>query len=155
MSKRTADISGTRVWLMLMKAHRTLARHAARSITSLEMCFSDFAILEALLHKGPLPVTEVGRKIELTSGSITTAVDRLEARGLVERGADPADRRSRIVHLTAEGEKQISRVFAEHKTSMDHAAAHLSAAERTTLIALLKKLGVTAQRQLTAGETSS
>jgi DNA-binding MarR family transcriptional regulator len=54
---------------------------------------SDFAVLEALLHKGPLPVNEIGKKVLLTSGSITVAVDRLETKGLVERRASGADRR--------------------------------------------------------------
>jgi MarR family 2-MHQ and catechol resistance regulon transcriptional repressor len=62
-----------------------MARHAHRSIAAHDLGFSDFTILEALLHKGPMLVNEIGRRIELTSGSITTAVDRLEARGLVER----------------------------------------------------------------------
>jgi len=57
-----------------MKAHRTLARLATRSIESSEVGLSDFAVLEMLLHKGPQPVNEIGRRIELTSGAITTAV---------------------------------------------------------------------------------
>src|SRR5947208_7519360 len=87
-----ADSSGTHLYLVLMKAHRTMARHAHRSIAAHDLGFSDFTILEALLHKGPMLVNEIGRRIELTSGSITTAVDRLEARGLVERSADTDDR---------------------------------------------------------------
>ena len=75
-----ADSSGTHLYLVLMKAHRTMARHAHRSIAAHDLGFSDFTILEALLHKGPMLVNEIGRRIELTSGSITTAVDRLEAR---------------------------------------------------------------------------
>src|SRR5438445_7755686 len=86
--KQAADGSGTHLWLVLMKAHRTLARLATRSIESSEG-LSDFAVLETLLHKGPQPVNEIGRRVELTSGAITTAVDRLESRGLVTREADP------------------------------------------------------------------
>jgi len=62
----------------------------------LELCGSDFAVLEALLHKGPLPVNEIGKKILLTSGSITVAIDRLEKRGLVERRAHGTDRRASV-----------------------------------------------------------
>ena len=49
-------------------------------LRELEMCGSDFAVLEALLHKGPLPINEIGKKVLLTSGSITVAVDRLESK---------------------------------------------------------------------------
>src|SRR5213596_1223406 len=116
---RTPDESGTHLWLVLMKAHRTLARLATRSIESSEVGLSDFAVLEMLLHKGPQPVNEIGRRVELTSGAITTAVDRLEARGLVTREAHENDRRARIVRLTARGKEQAVKVFASHKAAMD------------------------------------
>src|SRR5437870_8039520 len=80
--KQVADASGTHLCLVMMKAHRTLERLATHSIESSEVGLSDFAVLEMLLHKGPQPVNEIGRRIELTSGAITTAVDRLESRGL-------------------------------------------------------------------------
>src|SRR5437867_13429710 len=103
MRKPSADRSGVHVWLVLMKAHRSLVRHAARSIVALDMCISDFGALEVLLHKGPQPVNEIGRRVELTSGSITTAIDRLEERGLVARAAHASDRRARVVDLTPAG----------------------------------------------------
>src|SRR5438309_8629978 len=120
--KTTVDVSGTHLWLVLMKAHRALQRLATDSIESLDMCLSDFGVMELLLHKGPQPVNEIGRRIALTSGAITTAVDRLEARGLVTREAHPTDRRARIVRLTTRGKDQATRVFAGHKTAMDLAA---------------------------------
>src|SRR6267143_6555864 len=66
--------SGVHVFLVLWKSARAVESYAEISITDLEMCGSDFAVLEALLHKGPLPVNEIGKKILLTSGSITVAV---------------------------------------------------------------------------------
>jgi MarR family 2-MHQ and catechol resistance regulon transcriptional repressor len=131
----------------MMKAHRTLERLATRSIESSEACLSDFAVLEMLLHKGPQPVNEIGRRIELTSGAITTAVDRLESRGLVTREAHASDRRARIVRLTAAGDEQAAKIFAVHKAAMDLAARGLSKIERATLIHLLKKLGTSAGAQ--------
>src|SRR6266851_7538673 len=112
MRGRSADSSGVRVWLVLMKAHRSLARHAERSIVSLDMCISDFAVLEMLLHKGPQSVGDIGRRVDLTSGSITTAIDRLEKRGLVARAAHASDRRARVVHLTPDGKTRIRQAMA-------------------------------------------
>src|SRR5207245_11478471 len=120
--KRAADVSGTHLWLVMMKAHRALERLATQSIEASEVGLSDFAVMEMLLHKGPQPVNEIGRRVELTSGAITTAVDRLESRGLVTREAHASDRRARIVRLTAAGEKQATRIFAGHKAAMDMAA---------------------------------
>src|SRR3989442_298849 len=141
---KPADVSGTHLWLVLMKAHRALQRLATHSIESFDVCLSDFGIMELLLYKGPQPVNEIGRRIELTSGAITTAVDRLESRDLVTREAHPSDRRARIVRLTARGEEQAAKVFAGHKTAMDLAASGLSKTERATLTQLLKKLGTSA-----------
>jgi MarR family transcriptional regulator, 2-MHQ and catechol-resistance regulon repressor len=142
------DSSGTHLWLVLMKAQRTLERHARRSIEPQGLCSSDFAILELLLHKGPQPVNAIGRRIDLTSGAITTAVDRLESRGLVVRGLDAEDRRTRSVSLTAKGTARIREVFGQHKRAMDHSASGLTKAERETLITLIKKLGRTAEEHL-------
>src|SRR6185369_6185368 len=110
-------------------------------------CLSDFAVLEMLLNKGPQPINEIGRRIELTSGAITTAVDRLESRGLVTREAHASDRRARIVRLTVPGKSQAAKIFAGHKAAMDLAASGLSKSERATLIELLRKLGTTAGTQ--------
>jgi len=130
-----------------MKAHRTLERLATRSIESSQVGLTDFAVMEMLLHKGAQPVNEIGRRVNLTSGAITTAVDRLESRALVTREAHPNDRRARIVRLTATGEEQAAKIFAVHKAAMDLAASALSKIERVTLIELLKKLGTSAGAQ--------
>ena len=140
--------SGVHVFLVLWKAARAVESYAEKSITDLEMCGSDFAVLEALLHKGPLPVNEIGKKILLTSGSITVAVDRLEKRGLVERRAHGTDRRARIVHLTKEGRKLITRAYAQHAADLEQLmSASLTTRERATLISLLKKIGYKAAAQ--------
>src|SRR6266852_2431043 len=154
MRERSGDGSGVHVWLVLMKAHRSMVRHAERSIVSLDMCISDFGVLEVLLHKGPQSVSEIGRRVDLTSGSITTAIDRLENRSLVARAADASDRRARVVHLTRDGRARITKEFARHKDAMDRAAHGLSKAERGALIELLRKLGTTAERQLAERDTS-
>src|SRR5881275_2934919 len=141
--------SGVHVFLVLWKAARAVESYAEKSITDLEMCGSDFAVLEAVLHKGPLPVNEIGKKVLLTSGSITVAVDRLEQKGLVERRAHGSDRRARIVHLTKEGKSLITRAYTQHATDMEQlASASLTTSERTTLIRLLKKIGYKAAGHL-------
>jgi MarR family 2-MHQ and catechol resistance regulon transcriptional repressor len=118
-----------------------MEERAERSIASVDMCQSDFGVLEALLHKGPLSVHELGAKVLLTSGSITTAIDRLERRGLVKRGNDPRDRRTRIIRLTEQGRKTIRGAFADHERDMEQAVSHLAAKDRLALLKLLRRLG--------------
>src|ERR1700737_4852155 len=129
------DSSGVHLWLVTRKAYDALQAHASRSIKDLGMCYSDFTVLECLLHKGPTPVNAIGDLVALTSGSITTAVDRLEERGLVERRNSESDRRTRLVHLTADGRKLIKEAFNKHEQDMERvAAASLTATERQTLL---------------------
>ncbi|HEV2418900.1 MAG TPA: MarR family winged helix-turn-helix transcriptional regulator [Terriglobia bacterium] len=135
------NISGVHLWLVLWRSGRVLETHARRSVEELGMCRSDFGVLESLLHKGPLPVNVLGAKVLLTSGSITTAVDRLERRGLVERCGDSNDRRARIIHLTQRGRSLIGKAFASHQRAMEHAVSVLDPEERRVLIVLLRKLG--------------
>ena len=107
--KRESEVSATRLWLILWKASRALEQNAIDSVAGLDLGLSDFAVLEVLLHKGPQPVNVIGKRVLLTSGSITAAVDRLELRKLVRRTADPQDGRSRIVQLTDAGKRLIEK----------------------------------------------
>jgi MarR family transcriptional regulator, 2-MHQ and catechol-resistance regulon repressor len=133
--------SGVDLWLILWRAFRAMEGHAGQSIAVIGLCWSDFGVMEALLHKGPLAVKALGEKVLLASGSMTAAIDRLERRGWVTRGNDPEDRRSRIVRLTTQGHKTIEVLFGEHERDMEQAAEVLSRAERARLMDLLGKLG--------------
>jgi MarR family transcriptional regulator, 2-MHQ and catechol-resistance regulon repressor len=124
-----------------MKAFQALMPHAAESIEQTELGDSDFRVLEALLHKGPLPVNTVGPKVWLTPGSISVAVDRLVKKGLVSRKDHPGDRRVRRVELTAKGRALITRGCREHAAAMETVVSVLSKNERLILLRLLKKLG--------------
>jgi MarR family 2-MHQ and catechol resistance regulon transcriptional repressor len=146
MKSTAHTLSGTHLWLVLMKAHRSLMRHAGRSHKAHDLGLSEFVVLEMLLHKGPQKVNDIGRRVALTSGAITTAVDRVEKRGLVVRTFDRSDRRARIVKLTPKGEALIERVFEDHAEALDRAAGGLNAKERASLVTLLKKLGMFAER---------
>src|SRR5579871_3209057 len=147
-TNRKVNTNGVHLWLVLWKASRAVEAHALRNVAGLDMGLSDFGVLEALLHKGPLSIKDLGAKVLLTSGSITTAVDRLEAKGLVERINDKQDRRSRIVRLTATGRKVIKKAFAEHKLAMERAVSGLDLKDRAQLIELLRRLGQGADMQL-------
>ncbi|MBI5172408.1 MAG: winged helix-turn-helix transcriptional regulator [Candidatus Melainabacteria bacterium] len=107
------------------------------------MSNTDFAIMEVLLHKGPLPVNTIGKKVLLTSGSITTAVDRLVERLMVERIplSDARDRRVRLVRLTRSGTKLIKEAFKQHQRHLRRAVSALTEEEQDTLLTLLKKVG--------------
>jgi MarR family transcriptional regulator, 2-MHQ and catechol-resistance regulon repressor len=131
----------THVFLVLWKAYRAMLAKADESKKNVGLGDSDFRVLEALLHKGPLPVNVIGDKVELTTGSATTAIDRMEAKWLVVRKNHPEDRRVRLVELTAKGRRLIEKAYAQHEIDMEKAMRTLTREERSQLVALLKRLG--------------
>ena len=129
------------VWLVMMKAMRALTRYAAAGIEETGLGLSDFGVLEALLHKGPLPVNTIGPVVDLTPGSISIAVDRLVAKGLVSRVESAEDRRVRIVALTPRGKDLIASAFRKHSGQMKRVFSELSPEELRSLETALKKVG--------------
>jgi MarR family transcriptional regulator, 2-MHQ and catechol-resistance regulon repressor len=147
-TERPSEESATRVYLVLWRTTKAIEENAARSVSTLALGHSDFAVLEVLLHKGPQPVNTIGKKVLLTSGSITAAVDRLESKKLLRRTSDPRDRRSRIIELTETGRRLIERAFQKHAMDMEETMAVLRSGERKELIRLLKKVGMWAAARL-------
>jgi MarR family 2-MHQ and catechol resistance regulon transcriptional repressor len=138
----TRRIQGTNhVWLVMMKAMRALTRYAAADIEDTGLGLSDFGVLELLLHKGPLPVNTIGPIVDLTPGSISIAVDRLVAKGLVSRVESTKDRRVRIVALTPRGKDLIVSAFRKHSGQMKRVFSELSPEELRGLEVMLKKVG--------------
>ena len=138
----TQRFQGTdHVWLVMMKAMRALTRYAAAGIEETGLGLSDFGVLEVLLHKGPLPVNTIGPIVDLTPGSISIAVDRLVAKGLVSRVESGEDRRVRIVALTPRGKEVIVSAFRKHSGQMERVFSELSPEELRGLEAGLKKIG--------------
>jgi MarR family 2-MHQ and catechol resistance regulon transcriptional repressor len=128
-------------WLVMMKAMRALTRYAAAGIEETGLGLSDFGVLEILLHKGPLPVNTIGPSVDLTPGSISIAVDRLVAKGLVSRVESAEDRRVRIVALTPRGKDLIDSAFRKHSGQMERVFSELSPDELRGMEAALKKIG--------------
>lgn len=146
MSKE--NTSAVHVWLIIMKAHNAMGKHAMRSIESTGLCFSDFSALEFLLHKGVSPINSLGEHLALTSGALTSLVDRLEKKGHVERNFDPKDRRVRLISLTNSGKELIETIFTQHSQDMEEAMTTLNIEERQLLIQLLKKAGKAAANKV-------
>lgn len=144
-------IGAPQLWLVLSRCHRVLSQIAERSIEDAGLCLTDFAALEALLHKGPLTITEIQGKVLLASGSMTAAVDRLEKKGLIKRGSSPTDRRAKVLHLTPAGQGVVEAAFQHHAVQLESAMAVLDPNEKRQLHALLKKLGLFAAKSLVDG----
>jgi MarR family 2-MHQ and catechol resistance regulon transcriptional repressor len=108
-------------------------------------CLTDFMILEALLHKGPMTISAIGEKVLLASASMTSAIDRLEQRWLVHRSLSAEDRRIRLVNLTCEGRSFIAELFEQHVHDLETISTGITQQERHVLYAALKKIGFAAK----------
>ncbi len=129
-------------YVKLMRAAESITSRVHKHLAAAGLSVSQFGVLEALYHLGPLTQSDLGRKILRSSGNITLVIDNLEKRGLVRRERDRTDRRFFIVHLTDEGQKLIGKIFPPHAAVIKNELGVLSAAEQKTLGDLCKKLGL-------------
>jgi MarR family 2-MHQ and catechol resistance regulon transcriptional repressor len=136
-----SPIDAPGLWLVLLRSFRALNHIAERSISDAGLGLTDFATLEALLHKGPLTIGEIQSKVPLALGSMTAVVDRLERRGLILRTPSPSDRRARVLKLSPKGRAVVEDAFGRHAADLESAMAVLTQREKRNLRALLKKLG--------------
>jgi MarR family transcriptional regulator, 2-MHQ and catechol-resistance regulon repressor len=139
---RKPPIDAPRLWLVLTRSQRALAQVAERSIQDTGLGLTDFAALEALLHKGPLTITEIQSKVPLALGSMTAAVDRLEKKGLILRTPSPADRRARVLKLSPKGRAVVNTAYSRHAADLETVMAVLDHREKRRLYDLLKKVGL-------------
>ena len=106
-----------------------------------DLTLTEFEILEALYHKGPLLLGDVQRKILLSSGGVTYAIDRLADKGPGERRECPTHRRARYGALTPKGDEVVGRIFPAIAAHIEKTMSALSGREQDEAIDLLRKLG--------------
>jgi MarR family 2-MHQ and catechol resistance regulon transcriptional repressor len=145
---KTTETSAAALWVVLARAYHSMAAFVERSVAALDIGLSDFMILEALLHKGPLTMSELCEAALITNASMTAAIDRLEQRAFVERVASKEDRRVRRAQLTAQGATLIKRLYARHERDLDEVMSAIPAAQRAELRRGLKTIGLAAQAKL-------
>ena len=151
--KKSDRITAPRLWLVITRSYRVLSLLAEQSIANAGLGLTDFAALEALLHKGPLTISQIQEKVLLASGSMTAAVDRLEKLGLVVRKASPSDRRARVLELTGKGKRLAASCFEKHAKDLEALMSPLSEKEMEELYGSLKKLGLLAAEKLDEEQT--
>jgi MarR family transcriptional regulator, 2-MHQ and catechol-resistance regulon repressor len=134
-----------KLWVVLNRARRAVAALDERHIASMGVTPGEFSVMEALYHKGPLLLGEVRRKVLASSGGITYLVDKLAAKGLVERQACPSDRRAIYAALTDAGRTWMDDAFPDHARCLARALSGLDGAETRQAIELLRKLGLHAE----------
>jgi MarR family 2-MHQ and catechol resistance regulon transcriptional repressor len=139
--------SALKLWVVLSRAHRAISEHARRQIERQGLRPTEFGVLEALYHKGPLMLGEVGERVLLTSGSTTAVVDKLEQRGLLRRRTSSEDRRVCYAELTEDGRALVAGIFPAHAHVLRGVMGGLTTEEKQIATALLRRLGLHAAEQ--------
>jgi MarR family transcriptional regulator, 2-MHQ and catechol-resistance regulon repressor len=107
---------------------------------------TEFSVLELLYHRGDQPIQMIGKKILISSGSITYVVDKLEEKNYVRRKGCPEDRRVTYAALTREGKALMDEIFPQHVLKISEVFDELRHGEINETIALLKRIGHRAKR---------
>jgi MarR family 2-MHQ and catechol resistance regulon transcriptional repressor len=127
-------------FIKLMRAAESVASRVHQQLPAYNLTISQFGVLEALYHLGPMSQRLLAQKILKSSGNMTMVIDNLEKRNLVVRGRDEKDRRSFTIQLTPEGEQLIAKIFPDQAQRIAEAFAVLDHHEKQELARLCKKL---------------
>jgi MarR family 2-MHQ and catechol resistance regulon transcriptional repressor len=136
------EVLALSTYVKLMRSVESITARIHKHLASSGLTLSQFAVLEALYHLGPLYQREIGQKLLRSSGNITMVIDNLEKQGYVRRERKKEDRRFMMVRLTDEGFELISNVFPPHAAVIAREMGVLSTREQETLAQLCKKLGL-------------
>jgi MarR family 2-MHQ and catechol resistance regulon transcriptional repressor len=135
-------------YVKLLRASRAVLARVEPRLAAAGLTPTQFGVLEAILHIGPLSQRELCLKVLTSPGNMTDVVDKLEARGLVHRVRQQADRRAVQVELTAAGRALIEPLFAQHAGDIRDVMGNLNREELKQLADLLRRLGTAAEAGL-------
>jgi DNA-binding MarR family transcriptional regulator len=139
---RSDDHRALRIWLRLLTCTQLIEREVrARLRERFGTTLPRFDLMAQLeRHPAGLKMNELSRLLMVTGGNVTAIVDQLERDGLVERRAQPADRRAFRIRLTRPGDRAFAEMAAEHEAWVVELLSGLSRKEHAELLALLAKL---------------
>jgi len=139
------EVRALSAYVKLVRASESITSRIQRHVTEAGLSVSQFGVLEALYHLGPLSQAEIAKKVLKSTGNITMVIDNLEKRALVKRERKQEDRRFYSVQLTPEGRKLIGSIFPRHAAKIVAEMGSLSSAEQEELGNLCRKLGLRKQ----------
>ena len=129
-----------RTFVRLVRTANALSARLHRPLAEVGLTESQFGVLEAILHLGPLAHRELAEKILRSNGNVTLVVDQLEKRELVRRERAGEDRRTVRVHLTDAGRSLVSNLFPAHAARLALEMSVLDAPQQRELVRLCRRL---------------
>jgi len=136
------QVRALNAFITLARASEAVAARLQRDLTGKRLTTSQFGVIEALLHLGPLCQGELAGKLLRSGASMTSVVEGLEKRGLVVRQRTEEDKRFVRVALTGKGRRLIQEIFPVHAETVARLFSLLTEEEQEQLRRLCRKLGI-------------
>ena len=135
------EVRALNAFIALSRAADSVTAKTQAAISAAGLTESQFGVLEALYHLGPLCAADLAGKVLRSRGNLTLVISNLEKGGLAERTTRAEDRRYRTVELTAKGRKLVRSIMPGHVRLIAATLAALEPAEQERLRELCRKLG--------------
>ena len=129
-----------RLLIVMSRAFKAMTTPMRQHLARWDLSPTEFAVLEALYHKGPLPLGEVAGRVLVTGASTTYCAKALEQRGLMRRRPSREDQRVVFAELTEAGRALIAEVFPAHTEELRRTMSGLTRQEKRAAAELLRKL---------------
>ena len=129
-------------FIKLSRAAEATSQRINDHLRRYDLTTSQFGVLEALYHLGPLQTGQLGEKILKSSGNMTMVVDNLVRRALVRRQRREEDRRCVEIHLTDVGGELVESILPAHVSGVEATISILTVEEQVQLGTLCRKLGL-------------
>ena len=136
------EIRALNAYIKLTRAVQSVKSRIDLHKTAEVLSDSQFGVLEALYHIGPLSQKEIAQKLLFSKSNIVAVIDALEEKDLAKRQRDLQDRRFINVHITAEGSKLLERLVPRHIEAITEEFSCLTDTEQDELARLCRKLGL-------------
>ncbi|GLC82519.1 MarR family winged helix-turn-helix transcriptional regulator [Lacrimispora brassicae] len=130
-----------KILIGLHRAVNYIDRQSTKIFSEYQLTLGQFAVLEALYHKGDMTIGQVQEKILSSSGTMPLIINNLEKRGYLIRETDSKDKRRCILHITAQGQELIGQVYPRNEARIIELMSHWTDEEKKELAILLKKFG--------------
>lgn len=130
-----------KAFVVIMKASKTLDELVKKDIADHGMKMSDFAILEALFHKGRQTIKQISEAVLINTGSITYVIDKLEKNDYLQRIHCKEDRRVVYIEITPKGNDVMNEIFPKHQKMIEELFSDIKDEDKRTLIDTVKTIG--------------
>jgi MarR family transcriptional regulator, 2-MHQ and catechol-resistance regulon repressor len=124
----------------LVRTYQAFERYSAQHIRTMDITPAQFDVIVTLGNQPPMTCKTLGDKTLITKGTLTGVLDRLEAKGLINRVVNEKDARSQKIALTPQGETMFHDIFPRHKQHFEPVADQITEREIESMVQMLNKL---------------